>query len=101
MNIDKKITKLIKDFRSSIRETSFNKRIVRDFGGLDFKYKGVSLLHLVVAKHYGRSLFEVLSTIDILLNLGIEPNLKNNDCQTFLVKSIDCYGLKVIDSVVN
>lgn len=96
MNIDKKITKLIKDFGSGIRGPSFNKRIIRDFGGLDFKYNGDSLLHLVVAKNYGRSSQEVLSTIDILLNLGIDPNLKNNDGQTFIHKSLENYDALAI-----
>lgn len=97
MNIDKKIYKLF--VLTSKSDAEFAKFIEKNFGSINYRNNGDSLLHLLVRKeNYGVEW--LAKCIKKLIVLGINPNTKDNLGRTFLQRSLDTHGLDLIIQIL-
>lgn len=106
MNLDKKIKKLVLlcsenyknicNFGQVYSENSdeykyIYKYIIKNFGSINYQKNGNTLLHLIVSSDYRFPIDQVYLAVCQLINLGVNPNIRNDDGQTFLEKSLKKY----------
>lgn len=101
MDINKKIKKLLSLNDNSIR--SYSKFIKKNFGSINYKYNGDSLLHLIVSSDYACSHDNLINCIKKLIVLGINPNVKDDLGRTFLQRSLMVYsrGLRLLVDILS